>query len=134
MKKFLLVLSVISLLGFVATFPIQSSYHGKAKLIQRIEKSSSADLFGDEGTPIGEPTELIIEDPKAFIGGPDPKGVYQVDEGYLKAHDIYPRQLKTIDFFAGACRVGFALAAVVGGLLTYFIGRRSKTSPSEPKS
>ncbi len=134
MKKLFFVICVVGILGFVATFPLQSSYHDKAKLIQRIEKSSSADLFGDEGTPIGEPTELIIEDPKAFIGGPDAKGVYQVDEGYLKAHEIYPRQLKTIDFVVGILRIAFGAAAGFGGLLAYLIGRKSKASLNEPKS
>ncbi|MBS1700888.1 MAG: hypothetical protein JST12_04445 [Armatimonadetes bacterium] len=119
MKKFFFAIAILCALGFLATFAVQSSYHGKAKLIQRIEKSASADLFGDAGTPIGEPAEYVIEDPKAFIGGPDDKGVYQVDEGYLKAHQIYPTQLKTIDFFTGAFRVGFGMAGVIAALIAW---------------
>ncbi len=126
MKRAFLILAVLSVLGFVATFPFQSVYAGKAKMIQRIERSASADMFGDEGTPIGQPTMLIIEDPKAFIGGPDEKGVYKVDEGYLKANSIYPRQLKTIDFVASMARIGFGIAAVVLGLLSWQLKAKSK--------
>lgn len=132
MKKLFLVVAVLCVLGFIATFPLQSNFHGKAKLIQRVEKSAGSDLFGDEGTPIGEPTELIIEDPKAFIGNADEKGVYKVDEGYLKANNIYPRQLKTIDFFATCFKVGFAIAAVVAGLIGLKL--RAKGKPVETNS
>lgn len=125
MKKLFLVLAILSLIGFIATFPVQSSYQGKAKLIQRIEKSASADMFGDEGTPIGQPTEYIIDDPKAFLGGPDDKGIYKVDEGYLKQNNPHPLQLKSVDFLANIFRIGFGIAAVLAGLITWRIPKKT---------
>jgi len=124
MKKLFLAIAVLCLLGFIATFPVQSSFRGKAKLIQRVEKSAGSDLFGDEGTPIGEPTEYVIEDPKAFIGEPA-NGVYKVDESYLKQNDPHPLQLKTVDFFASSFRIGFGIAGVVAGLVGWRMRRRS---------
>lgn len=125
MKKLFLALAALSIVGILATFPIHSSVRSKAKLIQRIEKSASADMFGDEGTPIGEPTEYIIDDQKAFLGGPDDKGVYKVDEGYLKQNNPHPLQAKTVDFFASAFRIGFAMAALLTGIIGWRIRPRS---------
>lgn len=118
MKKISLVLAILSLLVLVATFPIHSNFASKAKLIQRIEKSSSADMFGDEGTPIGEPTQYVIDDPKAFIGEPK-NGVYQVDEGYLKQNNPHPLQLKTVDFFSSITQAVSGIAVVIFGLLAW---------------
>jgi uncharacterized membrane protein YciS (DUF1049 family) len=129
MKKLFLAVAILCVLGFIATFPIQSNFHGKAKLIQRIEKSAGSELFGDEGTPIGDPMMLIVEDPKAFVGEPDAKGVYKVDESYLKQNNIYPTQLKSIDFFAQCFKIGFAVAALVSGFIYYRLGlKQAKTN------
>ncbi len=124
LKKLCLVLAVASLVVGIATFPAYGSFKSKAKLIQRVEKSQSDSLFGETGTPIGEPQELIIEDPKAFIGEPK-DGVYQVDEGYLKANNIYPRQLKTVDFLLSNIRLGAFVAAMFFVVIGLWLGKRA---------
>jgi len=125
MKKLFLALAVLCVLGLIASFPVQSSYRGKAKMIQRIEKSDSSELFGDEGTPIGAPTLMIINDEKAFIGQPDDSSLYKVDEAYLTKNQIHPLQLKTVDFLASNSRVGFGIAGLIFGFIGWRMKRRA---------
>lgn len=124
MKKLFLAFAILSAFGFLATFPVQSRYQSKAKMIQRIQKSASTDLFGDEGIPIGAPMMTIIEDEKAYIGGADAAGKYKVDESYLTAHNIHPLQLKTVEFFVSSSRIGFGIAAALCGLFGWRLKRK----------
>ena len=132
MKKLFLVLTIVSWLGFGITIPIRLSYLNKAKMIQRIQKSTSADLFGDEGIPIGQATMLVIDDPKAFIGGPDANEVYKVDEGYLTEHKVYPLQLKTINFIMFWTKVLSLLGAMVGMVGLTWINQKAKLTKPRP--
>jgi hypothetical protein len=121
MKTLFLTLAVLCAIAFVLTFPLQSTFRGKAKMIQRIEKSASGDMFGDEGTPIGVPMMQIIEDEKAFIGPADSSGTYKVDEHYLSEHKIHPLQLKTVDFLASISRLGFVLSTILLSIISWKI-------------
>ena len=131
MKKLFLTVAIFSVLGFIATYPLQSRYHVKAKLIQRIQKTASGEMFGDDGTPIGAPTVEIIEDEKAFVGAPEAKGNYKVDENYLTEHKIHPLQIKTVDFFASCARIGFVIAGTVGGLFAWRLKQKIVTKTTE---
>lgn len=124
------VLAALAVIAIVATFPIESGYSSKAKMIQRIEKNASASLFGDEGTPIGSPQLMIIDDQKAFIGGPDDKGVYQVDEKYLKDNNIPPLQLKTVSFVLGMSRLGVGAAALLFAVVGFFLYKKGQSAGS----
>lgn len=89
-------------------------------MIQRVERLSSSELFGDEGANIGAPTLLIIEDSNAFIGGPDSRNVYKVDENYLKTHKIYPVQQKTIKLVTIMLELATCCALVFGSAGLWF--------------
>ena len=115
-KKLCLLVAVLSAIVLIATVPAYNSFAGKAKMIQRVQKSSSDALFGEEGTPVGEPTLTIIEDPKAFIGEPV-DGVHKVDQGYLDQNKIYPTQLKTVQFWIESIRLGAGVAGLLGVVL-----------------
>jgi hypothetical protein len=115
-KKLCLIVAVLSAVVLIATVPAYNSFAGKAKMIQRVQRNSSDALFGDEGTPVGEPTLTIIEDPKAFIGEPT-DGVHKVDQGYLDQKKIYPTQLKTVQFWIESIRLGAGVAGLLGVVL-----------------
>ena len=132
MKRIFLILSVLSILGLIATFPIKSSFHSKARLIQRVQKTASGDLFGDEGTPIGAPTLSIIEDEKAYSEPADATGLYKVDEGYLTEHKIHPLQLKTVDFLVASFQIGFAGAGLLFGLISWRLKSKNPIALDAP--
>jgi hypothetical protein len=115
-KKLCLLVAILSAIILIATVPAYNSFAGNAKMIQRVQKNSSDALFGEEGTPVGEPTLTIIEDPKAFIGEPA-DGVYKVDQGYLDQNKIYPTQLKTVQFWIESIRLGAGVAGLLGVVL-----------------
>lgn len=120
MKRVLWILSlvvlIVSVIVLVASFPVASSYHSKAQLVQRVEiDKGAADLFGDASAayrPIGSPQMLIIDDEKAFVDGAGDDNARMVDEGYLTEHKIYPLQLRTVDFVTRWTRIGCGLSFV----------------------
>ena len=119
------VLAILALISIVVTFPIEGTYASKAKLIQRVEKNECASLFGDEGTKIGSPQQMIIEDPKAFMGEPNAEGIYQVDDKYLKDNNIPPLQLKTVSFVLSMARMGLGAALLILGASAFFLWKKS---------
>ena len=122
-------LSKIALLAgivFAVLIPLSINFGNKAKMIQRVERLSSSELFGDEGANIGAPTLLIIEDSNAFIGGPDSRNVYKVDENYLKTHKIYPVQQKTIKLVTIMLEIATCCALFLGSAGLWF-AQKSKS-------
>ena len=98
-QRILVSVATLSLITFGATFLVERAYQRKAQLIQRVEfDTTSAALLGEVGPMVGSPQMMIIEDPKAFIGGNGPMGSLLVNDLYLKSHQIYPLQLQTIAF------------------------------------
>lgn len=113
-------LAVCALLGLVATFPLESSFASRAKKVQRVQIDAASSLFDEAGVPIGTPQEMIIDDPKAFLGKKDESGAELVSENYLQEKGIYPLQLQTVRFLMGNARIGLGIGAVafaVAGLL-----------------
>lgn len=120
-----IVLAVLTAAGSVAA---TSFYRSKSVLVQRVQKDEAADLFGEAGTPIGSPQPMIIEDEKAFLPQPGENGVKLVDDGYLQKHNIYPLQMKTVEFVARQVQFG-TVAGLIVGILLFLVGRR-KTAAS----
>jgi len=111
----------------VASFFVENSYAEKAQLIQRVEyDAASASLLGEPGPLVGSPQRMIIEDPKAFVEGKGPEGSRLVDDKYLREHNVYPLQLKTVTYLAGITRWGCASAIAVAVLLIAWARRRKK--------
>ncbi len=123
--RLLVVLAALSALAFLATFAIEGSYASRAKLIQRVSVDPALAALGDEGTPIGEPALMIVDDPEAFLGKQTPDGAEMVSETYLQEHKVYPLQLKTVRYVAGLVRLGSGAAAVLLGLAAVFARKRS---------
>ncbi|MCH7903222.1 MAG: hypothetical protein IH944_01495 [Armatimonadetes bacterium] len=113
----MLILRISFLLAVVAaivTYPVIRHYEGKAQLVQLVEVTEEAALFGEPGELIGSPQRLVIEVPaEAIIEGAGPQGSILVDKAYLDDHGIYPRQLKTITFIGGTVRTASVTAAFV---------------------
>ncbi len=131
--KFIKILSIIvlavSIFVYAGTLFTLNTYAGRAKLIQRVEKNSGADLFGESGTPIGSPQRYIIDDPKAFTGKKTADGAEEVDEKYLRDNKIYPLQLQTIRFVAKQTQLiagGLFLVSLAGYFWSRF--RAAKTA------
>lgn len=113
--KVLTILATIGFVTFIGTFIVRQSFGARAQLIQLVEidKANEA-LFGDaEPTKIGSPQEMIIGDQNAFLKGQGADGVKLVDNSYLRKHEIYPLQMKTVDFTLGLVR----WSAFAGGFL-----------------
>jgi hypothetical protein len=121
----------LSALGFLGSFLVESSYAGKAQLVQRVQViPAEENIFGDPPTPIGSPQLMIIEDKGAFVEGEGPDGAKLVSEGYLTENKIYPLQLQTVRFFAENARLGSGIAFAVCLLGAILLGRKiSKPSP-----
>ena len=122
-RKVISAISIVLLLFgvvFAVLIPLSITFGNKAKMIQRVERLSSSELFGDEGANIGAPTLLIIEDSNAFIGGPDARNVYKVDENYLKTHKIYPVQQKTIKLVTIMLEIATCCALFLGSAGLWF--------------
>ena len=121
----------LSAVGFLGTFIVESSFAGKAQLVQRVQViPEEENIFGDPPTPIGSPQLMIIEDQGAFVEGEGPNGARLVSESYLTEKGIYPLQLQTVNFLAGNARLGFGIAFVLCLLGAVLLGRRVK--PAEP--
>jgi hypothetical protein len=122
-RKVLLIGLVLGIITIVASAILERDYRGKSKMIQRVQKSTSGELFGDGPTMIGSPMPMIIEDQAAFVGEPQ-NGIYQVDEDYLKAKNIYPRQLKTVEFVLGNIRLAAFLSSLLCGAILFFRNKK----------
>lgn len=126
LKVFGLLALVGGLIAVIGSFVVANSFESRAKLIQRVERNEGAELFGEAGTAIGSPQKLIIDDPKAFTGDKTPEGAEIVDEGYLKANNLYPLQLQTVTYAAEMTRYGGIAAIALGGLALWAAKRRSR--------
>ncbi|MCH7944786.1 MAG: hypothetical protein IIC73_02045 [Armatimonadetes bacterium] len=136
MKKLTLIVRIAflaSAIAALATYPVIQHYEGKAQLVQLVNPSPGADLFGEVGEFQGSPQQLVANIPEAAIlEGVGPSGAILVDAAYLREHGIYPRQLKMVVFIAGTTRtVAFysALALLAGLLLLRW--RVKSLEPSE---
>ena len=133
-QRTFMVLGVILVLGAGITKVGESFFVGsarsKAVLAQRVEADKTAGaLFGDSDPdayrPLGSPQKFVIDDPKAFLTKDGPDGVKRLDDGYLKSHNIYPTQLKTIEFTGELVEDGAAVAFVVG-IITILVCVRAR--------
>ncbi len=125
MKWALIVIAALAAITLVASFPVEAQYASKSKLVQRVQQDPGAELFGDAGTPIGSPQQMIIEDPKAYLGSKDEAGAELVSEGYLKENGIYPLQLQTVRYVVSNIRYA-GIAALLFSLLGFWLINRKQ--------
>jgi hypothetical protein len=120
-------LTILSLLVTIGVPVVASVLASRAQLVQRIEphEPGMALLLGEQGIPIGNPEMYFINDPKAFLGGNGPKSVRLVNEKYLRENNIYPWQLKTLEFMRNMIVLGSGLASLVFGLGWWWLVRRN---------
>lgn len=126
--------AIVGVLLAVASVSIESSYAAKAKLVQRMRIDEATSLFGDEGTPIGSPQKLIIDDSKAFNGKKTAEGAEIVDEGYLEKNKIYPLQMQTVAYVSGLVRIAGGVAFLLAGLVGLWARRRSPPVRLDPRN
>lgn len=136
MKKLTLILRISFLLMIVTalvTYPVISNYAGKAQLVQLVQPSEGADLFGDIGEFVGTPQMLVNEIPaEAILEGAGPNGSILVDSSYLEAHEISTQQLQTVVFIAESLRTATLIGAGVFLVALLAIRWRIKAlSPNE---
>ena len=122
MKKLpaiLLGLIITAILVTISSFIVALFVSQDAQLVQLVQPDEAglnslfADSSGVPGTAIGSPQTMIISDPKAFMDGTGSGGEKFVNDAYLKANNIYPLQVKTVNFF----RDSVAWVAGIGALL-----------------
>lgn len=116
--------AILSLIALIAAQVIRADYTKRAVVYQRIEQTEEAKLFGDVGTKIGSPQAFIIDDPKAILPDTLADGTKLLDENYLRANNIYPLQLKTINETVSMVSLGSALALIAGIATTLFARRK----------
>lgn len=129
MKKVSQMLATVSVLLLVATAIYQSNLESNAILVQRVKPhdQATADLLGEVGTPIGSPQRMIVSDQRAFLPGKGEQGERFVNDDYLKEHDVYPLQAKTVGYVGGLVKLGLAGIALVGFLAAWWFGRRERS-------
>jgi hypothetical protein len=119
LPSILLGLIVTAILVTISSFAIALYISRDAQLVQLVQPDEAgvtslfADSSGVPGTAIGSPQTMIISDPKAFLDGSGSNGEKYVNDAYLKANNIYPLQVKTVNFF----RDSVAWIAGIGALL-----------------
>lgn len=121
-------LALVALAVLLLSFAVSAVITRDAVLVQRVEPSAAAGLFGDEtsaGTPIGSPQRLIVRDPAAFLPGEGEGGARLVSEAYLRERGVYPLQVKTVEVTRNAVAVGAGLAAALLGVLWLLMRRRA---------
>ena len=122
----MLAVGALCVLAVGISFIAQQSFSARAELIQRVAPDkAAADLFGDaEPTPVGSPQLMIVGDPKAFLPGTSSEGAKLVNEAYLRENNIYPLQLKTVDFISNLVKMAGIAGAAVSFLGAWLIGRK----------
>lgn len=130
-----LVVTVLAVLGLAASWLVPANYATRARLIQRVKPSDPdlAALTGEVGAFIGPPELMIVEDPKAFLPGAGDEGALLVNDDYLRAHGLYPLQLKSVEAVARYGRVA-SIVAVVFGFATALLARRRLRAARAPGS
>jgi hypothetical protein len=123
-------LLMLGILGFLASAIVPSQMASKGRLIQRIKPYDKdvASLTDEIGETIGSPQVMIIDDAKAFLPGSGESGAKLVNDDYLKAHSIYPLQVKTVRYVGGLARIGTGAMALVGLVLFGWTRRKLKKS------
>lgn len=126
MKRLLWVVLFLSVVAFLGSFGVVSSYASRAKLMQRAQvDDAAASLFGDSTpTKIGSPQLMIVDDPKAILPGKGDRGAELLNESYLKSSGKYPLQLKTVEFVASLSRIGAAVVALLSLAGIGFLSKR----------
>jgi hypothetical protein len=78
-------------------------------------KNEAAELFGDNSqkTLIGSPQVFLALAPQAFFEGTGENGAKLLNDSYLKQNNIYPIQVKTVEFVRNV----IVLVCAVGGAL-----------------
>ena len=103
----------MALIGLLATFALESGYAARAQQIQLVTLDpSQPNPFGPATVDVGEPADLIVDDPKAFLKNKTAMGLPMVDIGYLKAHSVGYFALSSIRSLANLARIGCICAAI----------------------
>jgi hypothetical protein len=112
-------LTILALVVLLGSFVTSSLLTQGAVLAQRVEPNQAASLFADDapGTLIGSPQRMVIRDAKAFLEGTASDGARFVNEKYLRENNIYPLQVKTVEFFRNIVALLAGLGAVLMGVL-----------------
>jgi hypothetical protein len=86
-----------------------------AVFAQLAQKNEAAELFGDtsQKTLIGSPQNFLALTPQAFFEGTGDNGARLLNDLYLKENNIYPIQVKTVEFFRNV----IVLVCAIGGAL-----------------
>jgi hypothetical protein len=127
----LLGLIITAILAVISSFFVALFVSRDAQLIQLVQPdelgatSLFADSSGVPGTPIGSPQTMIISDPKAFMDGTGANGEKYVNDAYLKANNIYPLQVKTVNFFRDSVAWVAGIAALLMGAFRWWWLRRT---------
>lgn len=125
-KKVFLGLAITAVVFIVGSLVATSLLTRNAVFAQRAEKLEAAELFGDtqQRVLIGSPQTFLPLDAKAFLDGTGDNGAKLLNDSYLREKNIYPVQVKTVEFFRNA----IILASILGGalmLLLWWLGHRS---------
>ena len=86
--------------------------------MQRITpyEKSVAELTGEVGEKVGSPQLMIVDESEAILPGRTEEGALLLDDEYLRLHNIYPLQVKTVHFVAGLAKVGFGASLGLGSI------------------
>lgn len=130
LPNILLSLTVTAILVTISSIAIAAFVTRDAQLVQLVQPDEIgvASLFADSsaapGTPIGSPQTMIISDPNAFIFGVGSSGEKYVNDVYLKTNNIYPLQVKTVNFLRDLIAWIAGVGAVLMSTVRWWLIRR----------
>jgi hypothetical protein len=119
-KTVFLVLAILAGVVGLGSFLTSSLLTRDAVFAQLAQKNEAAELFGDGGkTLIGSPQNFLALAPQAFFEGTGEAGAKLLNDTYLRENNIYPIQVKTVEFFRNL----IVLVCLVGGGLMLVLWR-----------
>jgi hypothetical protein len=120
-KTVFLVLAIAAAVVGVGSLLTSVVLTRNAVFAQLAIKQEAAELFGDGAKEvlIGNPQNFLALDPNAYLEGTGENGAKLINDTYLRENNIYPIQVKTVEFLRNL----IGLICLVGGGLMLFLWR-----------
>ncbi|MFN3267154.1 MAG: hypothetical protein ACK41E_10000 [Deinococcales bacterium] len=120
-KTVFLALAILAAVVGLGSLLVSSILTRGAVFAQLAQENEAAELFGDTSQKIliGSPQNFLALAPEAFFEGKGDQDARLINSDYLRENNIYPIQVKTVEFFRNLT----LLVSAVGGALMLVLWR-----------
>lgn len=125
-KTIFLGLAILAAVVGLSSLLVSSMLTRGAVFAQLAQENEAAELFGDasQRTLIGSPQTFLPLAPQAFFEGTGDEGARLLNDSYLRQNNIYPIQVKTVEFLRNLTVLVCAVGGVLMLLLWQFASRQ----------